>query len=152
MTSKTKKSGGTGEMPGLEELLCFAVYSAGHAFNRVYKPLLQALDLTYPQYITLVALWREDGQTVGGLGDKLFLESNTLTPLLKRLEALGFVRRQRSAEDERQVRVFLTDKGRALEQTARDVPPCILEATGMEAKDLSRLTGEVTRLRDALRR
>ena len=97
---------------GLADYLCFSTYSANLAFNRVYKPLLDALGLTYPQYLALVLLWAEDDQTVGQLGDKLFLESNTLTPLLKRLEALGHVARSRDPKDERVVRIRLTDKGR----------------------------------------
>ena len=87
----------------LDNFICFALYTANHAMNRVYKPLLDALGLTYPQYLVMVSLWEEDGQTVGGLGDKLFLESSTLTPLLKRLEAAGYIRRERSREDERVV-------------------------------------------------
>lgn len=134
----------------LDEFLCFAVYSTGHAFNRVYKPLLDALGLTYPQYLAMVVLWQKDGLTVGALGERLFLESNTLTPLLKRLEALGLVRRVRSAEDERQVNVHLTDKGRALREKAAGVPLCIQDATGLDADALARLTGELTRLRAAL--
>src|SRR5689334_24753737 len=96
----------------LNDLLCFAVYAAGHGFNRVYKPLLDPLGLTYPQYLVMKALWEQDSQTVGALGEKLSLESNTLTPLLKRLEAQGRVRRVRDPRDERQVRVQLTAAGR----------------------------------------
>src|ERR1700751_3159022 len=92
----------------LDEFLCFEVYSANHAFNRVYQPLLDKLRLTYPQYLVMVLLWERDGQTVGELGARLSLESNTLTPLLKRLEALGHVKRSRDPADERQVRVQLT--------------------------------------------
>src|SRR5258706_16439520 len=103
----------------LGEFLCFAVYSASHAFNRVYKPLLDELGLTYPQYLVMVLLWEQDDQTVGSLGEKLFLESSTLTPLLKRLEALGYVKRTRDPVDERQVRVRLTERGRALRERAR---------------------------------
>src|SRR5258707_12339396 len=92
----------------LGEFLCFAVYSANHAFNRVYKPLLDELGLTYPQYLVMVLLWERDDQTVGSLGEKLFLESSTLTPLLKRLEASGYIRRTRDPDDERQERACLT--------------------------------------------
>src|SRR3569833_4165753 len=116
--------------PDVSDLLCFAIYSTGHAFNRVYKPLLDELDLTYPQYLVMVALWAENGQTVGQIGDKLFLESSTLTPLLKRLEALGFLTRKRDPEDERQVRLRLTDKGAGLRKKARDVSGCVIEAVG----------------------
>src|SRR5258707_13767824 len=113
----------------LGEFLCFAIYSASHAFNRVCKPLLDELGLTYPQYLAMVALWEEDDQTVGSLCEKLLLESSTLTPVLKRLEALGHVKRTRDPEDERQVRVRLTERGRALRAKARDIPGCILEAS-----------------------
>jgi DNA-binding MarR family transcriptional regulator len=132
------------------DFLCFAIYSAGHAFNRVYKPLLDALGLTYPQYLVMVALWTEDDQTVGTLGDKLFLESSTLTPLLKRLEALGLVGRSRDPADERQVRVRLTETGAGLSQKARDVPQCLLAASGMSLETLRRLQGQISTLRDNL--
>ncbi|PRD42955.1 MarR family transcriptional regulator [Phyllobacterium phragmitis] len=136
----------------LGDFLCFAVYSANHAFNRVYKPLLDKLGLTYPQYLVMVLLWTQDDQTVGNLGEKLFLESSTLTPLLKRLEALGHIKRSRDPVDERQVRVQLTDKGRALRENALDIPPCILDASGLEAGQANRLLSEITALRNALER
>src|SRR5258706_14550153 len=98
----------------LNDFLCFAVYAAGHGFNRIYKPLLEPIGLTYPQYLVMTALWEQDNQTVGGLGEKLSLESNTLTPLLKRLENQRRIRRVRDPRDERQVRVRLTAAGRAL--------------------------------------
>jgi len=136
----------------LGELLCFAVYSAGHAFNRVYKPLLDRLGLTYPQYLVMVSLWQRDDQTVGSLGAGLFLDSSTLTPLLKRLEATGKVERRRDPADERQVRVRLTDAGRALRDQARETPRCILEASGLTLADLRRLQAEIAALRDSLER
>ncbi|MFG1462369.1 MarR family transcriptional regulator [Xanthobacter sp. DSM 24535] len=136
----------------LGDFLCFAVYSTGHAFNRVYKPILDTLGITYPQYLVLVALWDRDGQTVGQIGESLFLESSTLTPLLKRLESAGHVRRERDARDERQVRIHLTEKGRALQDQAKDVPRCIFEATGKSIEDLIRLQGEIVALREALAR
>src|SRR5690349_19692133 len=98
----------------LDSMLCFAVYAAGHAFTRFYKPRLDAIGLTYPQYLVFLVLWEEDGLTVKALGEKLFLDSGTITPLIKRLEARGLVRRQRDEEDERQVRIHLTPEGRAL--------------------------------------
>jgi DNA-binding MarR family transcriptional regulator len=134
----------------LDDFLCFAVYSASHAFGRVYKPMLDRLGLTYPQYLAMVALWESDDQTVGALGDRLGLESNTLTPLLKRLETAGYVRRDRDPRDERQVRVSLTEAGRALRAEAEKVPACILEASGLEAADLGRLRQQITALRGAL--
>jgi DNA-binding MarR family transcriptional regulator len=139
------------ELPlDLEIFLCFAIYSASHAFNRIYQPLLQGLGLTYPQYIVMVLLWERDGQTVGELGQRLFLESNTLTPLLKRLEALGHVKRRRDAADERQVRIFLTEVGRKLRQRAVNIPRCILDASGLDGEQAKRLLGEISALREAL--
>lgn len=136
----------------LASFLCFAIYSTGHAFNRVYKPLLDALGLTYPQYLAMVVLWEKDDQTVGSLGDKLFLELSTLTPLLKRLEALGHVRRARDPDDERQVRVCLTESGRALREKAQTIPACIRIASGLEVGELARLQAEIEDLRSALER
>ena len=134
----------------LDSFLCFAVYSAGHAFNRVYKPLLDKLGLTYPQYLLMVALWEQDDQTVGALGEKMFLESSTLTPLIKRLESLRLLARARDPLDERQVRVRLTAQGKALREGALEVPPCILDASGLKPEDLRRLTSEISSLRSAL--
>jgi DNA-binding MarR family transcriptional regulator len=136
----------------LDDFLCFAVYTAGHAFNRLYKPLLEALGLTYPQYLAMVALWEQDDQTVGALGEKLFLESNTLTPLLKRLEAMGLVTRVRDKADERQVRLRLTEAGRALREKAEAVPACVLDALRMSGAEAGALTEAVTKLREALLR
>ena len=134
----------------LDNFICFAMYTATHAMNRVYKPLLETLGLTYPQYLVMVALWQEDGQTVGGLGEKLFLESSTLTPLLKRLEAAGYIRRDRSKEDERVVVIRLSDKGIRLKQKATAIPNCIAEATGRDPAGLAHLQGEIVALREAL--
>ena len=134
----------------LNDFLCFAVYAAGHGFNRVYKPLLEPLGLTYPQYLVMTALWEQDDQTVGGLGERLSLESNTLTPLLKRLENQRRIRRVRDPRDERQVRVRLTAAGRALGGEAAHIPHCILEASGLSAGDLSRLQRQITVLHKAL--
>src|SRR3954452_21193280 len=108
------KPSATEEKLLLDNFLCFAIYSAGHAFNQFYRPLLDAIGLTYPQYLVMVALWSANDQTVKALGEKLSLESSTLTPLLKRLEAAGYLTRTRDPEDERQVRVRLTAAGRAL--------------------------------------
>jgi DNA-binding MarR family transcriptional regulator len=136
--------------PELEQLLCFAIYSTGHAFNRIYKPLLDQLGLTYPQYLVLISLWAKDDQTVGELGETLFLESSTLTPLLKRLEAAGYLTRNRDLADERQVRVRLTNPGRALRRKARNIPGCIREAAGLSLGDLRRLQSEISALRQNL--
>jgi DNA-binding MarR family transcriptional regulator len=134
----------------LGTFLCFAVYSANHAFGRVYKPLLDKLGLTYTQYLAMVVLWERDGQTVGALGDRLFLESNTLTPLLKRLESLGFVERRRDPQDERQVRIHVTKAGHKLRENALPIPECILDASGLSAGDAKKLTSELAGLRKAL--
>ena len=135
----------------LDQSLCFAVYSAGLAFNRVYKPILEPLGLTYPQYLVMVALWEAEGQSVSELGEHLFLESNTLTPLLKRLEVAGFITRLRDKADERQVRVSLTEKGRGLLAEAACVPGQILEATGLTVEQLRQLQRAIAGLRDSLR-
>lgn len=136
--------------PELDHFLCFAVYSAGHAFNRIYKPLLDELNLTYPQYLVMVALWAKNDQTVGELGLSLFLESSTLTPLLKRLEAQDYILRRRDKQDERQVRVTLTAAGRKLSQRARGIPKCVLEASGLSPEALEKLQSEIVRVRDSL--
>ncbi|WP_336233467.1 MarR family winged helix-turn-helix transcriptional regulator [Thalassospira sp. CH_XMU1458] len=134
----------------LEKFLCFSIYSAGHAFNRVYKPLLDNLGLTYPQYLVMVTLWQEDNQSVRSIGSKLYLESSTLTPLLKRLEANGLVSRKRDPEDERSVRVSLTAAGKALLDKAEEVPPCILEATGLDIETAKRLNRDLRTMRDQM--
>ena len=136
----------------LDDFLCFAVYSASHAFNRLYKPLLDELGLTYPQYLVMVTLWERDDRTVGEIGERLFLESNTLTPLLKRMETSGLVSRSRDPADERQVRLRLTDEGRALLGKAKQVPPCVLEATGLTGEEARSLTDQIGTLRTALSR
>ena len=131
--------------------LCFAIYSAGHAFNRVYKPLLGRLGLTYPQYLVMLVLWEHDGLSVKEIGERLFLDSGTLTPLLKRLEAAHLVKRTRSAEDERQVLVGLTTQGAGLREKAKSiVPPAILAATGCTVGELSALQKSLVDLRERL--
>jgi len=138
--------------PDLDELLCFAVHSTGFAFNRIYRRPLQRLGLTYPQYLVMVALWGEDGVTVGRLGERLALDTSTLTPLLKRLEGLGLLTRSRSRTDERRVMVALTEKGRAMQLEAADVTRCIVESAGLPVADLVRLTREIRALRSNLKR
>ncbi len=132
----------------LAEFMCFAIYSANLAYGKAYKPILEKLGLTYTQYIALVALWEEDDQTVSGLGDRLSLESNTLTPVLKKLEALGYVRRQRSSADERQVRVSLTETGYQLRQKVAAKE--LIAATGLDPDDLREAQKTVTKIRDNL--
>lgn len=136
----------------LDQFLCFSVYAAGLAFNRVYKPLLDPFGITYPQYLALVALSGREGQTVSELGEKLQLESNTLTPLIKRLEAAGLVTRTRDKKDERVVRLNLTSAGGDLVKAALGcVPVEVLRATGMDQAALSTLNSSLAKLGAALR-
>src|SRR4051812_1681717 len=134
----------------LANQLCFAVYSTAHAFNRVYKPLLDALGLTYPQYLVMLVLWEQDDVAVKEIGERLFLDSGTLTPLLKRLEAAGLIKRTRSRQDERQVLIALTARGQALREQAKTVPEAILAASACSIGELSALKSELTVLRDRL--
>ena len=130
--------------------LCFAIYSTAHAFNRFYKPLLDRLGLTYPQYLVMLVLWEDDGLSVKEIGERLFLDSGTLTPLLKRMEAAGLLKRTRSTEDERQVIVALTAQGEALKEKARGLPLSILAASECSVAELVALKKEVETLRDRL--
>src|SRR5712671_7056161 len=130
--------------------ICFAVYSTAHAFNRVYKPLLDRLGLTYPQYLVMLALWERDGVPLKDIGERLFLDSGTLTPLLKRLEAAQFLKRTRSTEDEREVLIALTSQGQALREKARAVPEAILAASACSLTELSAMKNELIALRDRL--
>lgn len=134
----------------LQQFLCFSIYSASHAFNRVYQPLLRDLNLTYPQFIAMVLLWEQDGQSVSELGQKLVLQSNTLTPMLKRLETLGLLKRSRDFADERQVRISLTEAGRKLRPRASDIVRSVRKATGLEDKQFKELRDGVDALRKAL--
>lgn len=131
--------------------LCFAVYAAAHAFTAAYKPLLDKLGLTYPQYLVLLVLWEEDGLTVKAIGQRLHLDSGTLTPVLKRLEAAGFVRRRRDDQDERQVRVTLTDKGRETQTEALEVPRAMICALNQPEPELQAIKQSMDRLHAALR-
>jgi DNA-binding MarR family transcriptional regulator len=134
----------------LDDFLCFAIYSANLAMNRLNKPVLDALGLTYPQYIVLVALMEEDDQTVSALGNKLFLDSSTLTPLLKRMEAMGHLSRQRDPEDERQVRVRLTPQGRNVRERALPFRGELVKAIGLSSAEFQRLREELVKLRTNL--
>lgn len=134
----------------LDRQLCFALYSSSLAMTRLYKPLLEPLGLTYPQYLVLLVLWDQDAQSVGALGDKLFLDSGTLTPLLKRMQAAGWVQRERATDDERRVHVHLTDAGRALRDQACPLPPRLLSASGCAAHELQQLTQTLQALRGRL--
>ncbi|ACA18605.1 transcriptional regulator, MarR family [Methylobacterium sp. 4-46] len=145
----TRGAPATGDLH-LAQQICFAVYSAAHAFNRIYKPLLDGLGLTYPQYLALLVLWEEDGQTMKAIGQRLYLDSGTLTPLMKRLEAGGLVKRARDGADERLMRITLTEAGRALRQKALPFPHEIVCATGRTPAHLEALRDEIVALRDAL--
>jgi DNA-binding MarR family transcriptional regulator len=140
-----------GDALRLDNQLCFAVYAAAHAFNATYKPLLEPLGLTYPQYLVMLALWQEDGVTVSGLGSRLGLDSGTLTPLLKRLEAAGLISRLRDAADERQVRITLTAAGRGLKQKAKGIPKALLCASGLPLSDAVALRSKLESLAANLR-
>ena len=134
----------------LDNQICFAMYSTAHAFNRVYKPLLDQLGLTYPQYLVMLVLWERDGVPVKDIGERLFLDSGTLTPLLKRLEAAQLIKRTRNTEDERQVLIALTAQGQALKEKARAVPHSILAASACSVAELSEMKSEIIALRDRL--
>jgi MarR family transcriptional regulator, organic hydroperoxide resistance regulator len=135
---------------GLDDQLCFAVYSAGIAINRAYRPLLDELGITYPQYLVLLALWEQDGQTIGAIAERLALESSTITPLVKRLEAAGLLSRERNPADERQVFVRLTDAGRAMQERSTCLAERLLEKSKLSVGDIQRLNAQVKALRDAL--
>lgn len=134
----------------LESQLCFSLYATTIAINRAYKPLLDSLGITYPQYLVLSALWEEDGRTITAIADRLALEPSTITPLVKRLEAAGFVGRLRNPADERQVQVRLTARGNALRDETRCLPDTLLARSGMTADQIIALNGKIQALRDAL--
>ena len=133
--------------PPLDDYLCFAVYTTGFAFNRVYRKLLGKLGLTYPQFLVMAALWAEDGVTVGSLGEKLSLDTSTLTPLLKRLESTLLIGRRRSVDDERRVIVSLTPQGSAMKAEAGDILHCVFDASGLSPDAFTRLTRDIQNLR-----
>ena len=139
------------QTPAQSQMICFAIYSPNHAMQRVYAPLLADLGLTYPQYLVLLSLWQDEDQTVGALGRALQLESNTLTPLLKRMEVQGLVSRARDSSDERQVRVTLTEAGRGLQNRAEPLSACIFDRCALPMEQLAALRDAVTALRDQLR-
>jgi MarR family transcriptional regulator, organic hydroperoxide resistance regulator len=134
----------------LDNQLCFALYSASLAMTKLYKPLLDALGLTYPQYLVLLVLWECDGPTVSALGERLGLDSGTLTPLLKRMEACGLLARKRSSEDERRVHVWLTSAGQQLQTQAAQIPGCVLARSGLQLDELITLNQQIKKLRTAM--
>lgn len=137
--------------PGVKKLsdyLCFALYSTNLALGKAYRPILEALGLTYTQYIVIIALWEEDNQTVSNVGEKLFLESNTLTPILKKLETMGYLKRSRDQHDERQVRIALTEAGHRLRQSALGMG--ILSDTQLSSEEGEQLRATLVRVRGNL--
>ncbi|WP_380182692.1 MarR family winged helix-turn-helix transcriptional regulator [Kalamiella sp. sgz302252] len=134
----------------LDQQLCFALYSANLALHKLYRQLLAQLDITYPQYLVMLVLWERDDVTVSDIGERLFLDSATLTPLLKRLEAAGLLNRQRSRKDERQVVVTLTEQGRELRRKAVDLPQAVSSAAACDEEKMRALKAELEQLRDNL--
>ncbi|SLM64742.1 MULTISPECIES: MarR family winged helix-turn-helix transcriptional regulator [Dickeya] len=134
----------------LDGQLCFALYSANLAMNKLYRRLLSELNLTYPQYLVMLVLWERDGITVSELGERLFLDSATLTPLLKRLQSAGLLNRHRGMQDERQVFIMLTDEGRALQQCAKAVPEGVFCASECNAEQLRAIKQDLETLRSSL--
>lgn len=135
----------------LDSQLCFSIYSASIAINRVYKPMLDALGVTYTQYLVLSTLWERDGLTISAIADRLGLESSTITPAVKRLEAAGFLARHRSVTDERQVEVHLTAKGRGLHVKTGCLTDALLENSGFTVPEMIDLNERVRKLRDGMR-
>lgn len=140
----------TPELLKLDNQVCFALYAASLAMTKLYKPLLEAIGLTYPQYLVMLVLWERDGLTVSELGERLTLDSGTLTPLLKRLQGMGLVARLRDAQDERRVRITLTAEGRSLRDAAEKIPPCVLQSTQCTLPELQALTAQLGALRERL--
>ncbi len=136
----------------IDEQLCFAIYSTMLGLNKVYRELLKDLEITYPQYLVMLVLWERDGLTVGEIAERVFLDSPTVTPLLKRLEAAGLVSRDRSPQDERQVLITLTPTGRGLRQRASHLPQCIVDASDTELAELIDLRDRLLALRERMAR
>src|SRR5258706_9037238 len=136
----------------LDRHVCFALYGASMAVQRTYKPVLDAMGITYPQYLVMSVLWEGDGQAIGAIAEHLALEPSTITPLVKRLEHAGFVERKRDAVDERRVEVFLTTRGQKLRGERTCLANALLEGSGMRIAELTTLNRQVRQLRDALSR
>lgn len=151
LPSSTPDTANTDAMLRLDNQLCFALYSTSLAMTRLYKPLLDALGITYPQYLVLLVLWERDGLSVSELGHRLFLDSGTLTPLLKRMQAAGLVTRQRALDDERRVHIALTEASHLLKIRAAQIPGCILNAAQCPVPELVALTRQMQALRERLR-
>jgi len=148
---KTDTDSTHSSMLHLDQQMCFALYSANLALHKVYRKMLGQLDLTYPQYLVMLVLWQRDEVTVSEIGEKLFLDSATLTPLLKRLETAGLLIRRRAKEDERQVIITLTDAGKLLREKAQGIPEAILCATECDLSEMMTLKQQLESLRDNLK-
>jgi len=151
MNTKTDPVTSANALLHLDQQMCFALYSANLALHKVYRKLLGQLDLTYPQYLVMLVLWQRDDVTVSDIGEKLFLESATLTPLLKRLEVAGLLLRQRAKADERQVIITLTEAGRMLQEKAKSIPEAILCATECDVDEMVALKRQLELLRANLK-
>ncbi|WP_370677728.1 MarR family winged helix-turn-helix transcriptional regulator [Pleomorphomonas sp. PLEO] len=138
------------DLPQIGDLLCFSIYSAGLAFNQLYRPMLEEIGLTYPQFLVMVALWSREGRTVKELGEALFLDSSTLTPLLKRLEAAGLISRCRNPKDERQVLLAVTDEGNSLRARAASISRAVGEAIGLDTEATLVMRARLNALRDGI--
>lgn len=138
------------DLLALDNQFCFSLYSASLAMTKAYKPLLEKIGLTYPQYLVMLVLWQSDGILVKEIGELLFLDSGTLTPLLKRMESAGLVLRQRDSQDERQVRITLTTAGAALKDAAKEIPVQLMCASGQTGSTLMQLRSQLSRIRDDL--
>jgi DNA-binding MarR family transcriptional regulator len=134
----------------LESQLCFTLYSTSLLMTKFYKPLLKGLGLTYPQYLVLLTLWQQDGQSAGAISRRLMTDTGSLTPVFKRLEAEGLLRRVRNRRDERVVELFLTERGRALQAQAQEIPGCVVMASGQPQEELDELKARLEALRDRL--
>ncbi|BBV87149.1 MarR family transcriptional regulator [Enterobacter kobei] len=148
----TKHTNSEDSLPDVHGMLCFSLYSAGHAFTQLYRPMLDKIGLTYPQYLVMVTLWNQDGRTVKELSGILFLESSTLTPLLKRLETAGLITRTRNPKDEREVLIHLTEKGEALKSETSTITRCIVDTLGMDADIIADIKASVDKIRDKIHR
>ncbi|WP_428232653.1 MarR family winged helix-turn-helix transcriptional regulator [Flavobacterium sp.] len=138
--------------PQLEDQLCFPLYVIAKEIISLYRPFLDEIDITYSQYLVMMVLWENDGLTVNQIGEKLYLDSGTLTPLLKRLEVKGFVIRKRKKEDERVVQVFLADEGRKLQQKACEIPVKMQEKLNLTTEDLFELKGTVQKILNKIKK
>ncbi|MGR4068866.1 MarR family transcriptional regulator [Halomonas sp. LR3S48] len=140
----------TGSDLQLDNQLCFTLYTTSLLMTKFYKPLLKGLGLTYPQYLVLLTLWQEDGQSAGAISRRLMTDTGSLTPVFKRLEADGLLRRVRSRRDERVVELFLTERGRAMQSQAEEIPDCVIMASGQSPDELAELKARLETLRERL--